>query len=295
MSKVIENKLECGLIMPISPIDGCSADHWSEVKEILIEAVNCVDGYEFNTKLVSDADDIGVIQKRIVQNVYQSDIVICDVSGKNPNVMFELGLRLAFDKPTIIVKDDKTNYSFDTSVIEHLEYPRDLRFTSIVAFKKKLANKLAATYKESKTNPDHSTFLKNFGSFKVAKLDEKEVTADQAILEMLSDIQSEIAFLREKQKRSSSSIRPRIRNVNTSEKNIDNTTPSYARDYEVLLAKARKGIKEYCSNHGIEQVSEIKDKTELYDFLKKYMAQDITINDEQIYRDFVELALISSI
>jgi hypothetical protein len=33
---------------------------------------------------------------------------LCDVSGKNANVMFELGLRLAFDNPTIIIKDDKT-------------------------------------------------------------------------------------------------------------------------------------------------------------------------------------------
>jgi len=32
--------------------------------------------------------------------------------------MFELGLRLAFDKPAIIVKDDNTSYSFDTAPIE---------------------------------------------------------------------------------------------------------------------------------------------------------------------------------
>jgi hypothetical protein len=71
-----------------------------------------------------NADDIGVIQKRIVQNLYSSDVIVCDVSGKNPNVMFELGMRLAFDKPTLIVKDDKTDYSFDTGIIEHVPYPR---------------------------------------------------------------------------------------------------------------------------------------------------------------------------
>jgi hypothetical protein len=53
------------------------------------------------------------------------------VSGKNPNVMFELGIRLAFDKATIIIKDDKTDYSFDTSVIQHIPYPRDLRHNQI--------------------------------------------------------------------------------------------------------------------------------------------------------------------
>ena len=58
-----------------------------------------------------------MIHKTIVQNLYLNPIVVCDVSGKNANVMFELGLRLAFDKPTIIIKDDKTDYSFDTSVV----------------------------------------------------------------------------------------------------------------------------------------------------------------------------------
>jgi hypothetical protein len=34
--------------------------------------------------------------------------------------MFELGMRLAFDKPTVIIKDDKTDYMFDTGIIEHV-------------------------------------------------------------------------------------------------------------------------------------------------------------------------------
>ena len=68
-------------------------------------------GYE--AELVSDAEDIGIIQTRIVQNLYDKDIIVCDVSCKNANVMFELGMRLAFDKPTIIVMDNMTKYSFD--------------------------------------------------------------------------------------------------------------------------------------------------------------------------------------
>src|SRR5690348_8591438 len=112
--------------MPISAIAGCDERHWSEVRSILEDAI---DQAGFTPKLVSEADDVGIIQNTIVQNLYDNPILVCDVSGKNPNVMFELGMRLAFDKPTIIVKDDKTDYSFDTSPIEHLGYPRDLRFS----------------------------------------------------------------------------------------------------------------------------------------------------------------------
>ncbi len=55
-------------------------------------------------------------------------IVVCDISARNANVMFELGMRLAFDKPTVIIKDERTPYSFDISSIEHLDYPSDLRY-----------------------------------------------------------------------------------------------------------------------------------------------------------------------
>lgn len=192
----IAQPLSCGLIMPISPIDGCSAEHWADVKLIVQEAVDTIEKPKFITRLVSDADDIGVIQKRIVQGIYNSDVVICDVSAKNSNVMFELGMRLAFDKPTIIIKDDKTDYSFDTSIIEHLPYPRDLRFSKIVAFKKQLADKVAATHLAATRNANHSTFLKNFGTFKVAHLDQKETSSEQVMLEMLSDLQREVSQLR---------------------------------------------------------------------------------------------------
>src|SRR5687768_3672538 len=101
-------KKKCGVIMPISLIDGCPGTHWDAVFSIIKEALAET---EFSVELVSDSDEIGVIQKRIVQNIYDNEVVVCDVSAKNPNVMFELGMRLAFDKVAVIIKDDKTNYS----------------------------------------------------------------------------------------------------------------------------------------------------------------------------------------
>ena len=121
----------CGIIMPISAIDGCNEKHWVDVKSIISDAI-CKAG--FNPRIVSASDDCSVIQKNIVQNIYDDKIVVCDVSGKNPNVMFELGMRLAFDKPAVIVMDNQTQYSFDTSVIEHITYPRNLDYYAIIDF-----------------------------------------------------------------------------------------------------------------------------------------------------------------
>lgn len=179
----------CGVVMPISTIDGCSESHWADVLEIVSEAIEEA-GFEAN--LVSNADDVGIIHKRIIQNLYDNPIVVCDVSGKNPNVMFELGMRLAFDKPTVIIKDEKTTYSFDTSAIEHIEYPRDLRFSRIVDFKVKLTEKIIATHKRATTDPNFTTFLKHFGEFTVAKLDKKEVSGQEFIMEELRSIRSAV-------------------------------------------------------------------------------------------------------
>jgi len=175
----------CGLVMPISTIDGCNEQHWLEVREILSDVISSA-GFEPN--LVSNADDVGIIQKRIIQNLYSNPIVVCDVSGKNPNVMFELGMRLAFDKPTIVIKDDKTPYSFDTSPIEHIEYPRDLRFGRIMDFKSGLQDKLKATYKKATEDAGYTTFLKHFGKFTVAKLETAELSKDEFLLEEMTEI-----------------------------------------------------------------------------------------------------------
>ena len=184
--------------MPISAIDGCEKEHWADVLEIVSESI---DESGFDANLVSNADDVGIIQKRIIQNLYENPVCVCDVSGKNPNVMFELGLRLAFDKPTIIIKDDRTTYSFDTSPIEHLEYPRDLRFSKIVEFKEKLADKIKATHEKSVNDPNYTTFLKHFGAFTVAKIDKKEVPGQEIILEELAAIRTSLRRVERSQPR----------------------------------------------------------------------------------------------
>lgn len=182
----------CGIVMPISAIDGCGKEHWSEVLSIVSEAIEAAG---FDPCLVSNGDDVGIIQKRIIKNLYDNPIVVCDVSGKNPNVMFELGIRLAFDKPTIIIKDDQTTYSFDTSPIEHLEYPRDLRYSKIGEFKQELAHKIIATHRKATTDATYTTFLKNFGEFKVPKLDEKEAPAQEIILDEIRSLRSMVRKL----------------------------------------------------------------------------------------------------
>lgn len=253
-----KKKVECGLVMPISAIDGCSAEHWQEVRSILVDAVKSINKLDIEIKMVSEADEVGVIQKRIVQSLYNSDIVVCDVSCKNPNVMFELGMRLAFDKPTVIVKDDKTDYTFDTGIIEHIVYPRDLRFSKIIEFKEKFSRKVLATYEQA-NNPNHSTFLKSFGQFKVARIDETEVPANQFIISALQDIQADISALKRINKN---------KNVNVIDLKL--VTTVYSRIYD------------YTTEHNITNSSGLVKNWELYDYIQG------KINGPQYFDSFDE-------
>jgi hypothetical protein len=193
----IETK-HCGIIMPIAPMPSYSADHWAEVKSIIIEATELVDQYKFKTEIVSNSDgEIDVIHKRIIQNLYNADMVICDISGKNPNVLFELGMRLTFDKPTILIKDDDTDFIFDTGVIEHITYPKDLRFSKVVSFKKELARRIKLTYDKYLSDPNFSTFLGSFGEFKVPSLNQTTVSdVNQLMLDEMNAIRGELSTFR---------------------------------------------------------------------------------------------------
>ncbi|WP_419495163.1 RNA helicase [Chryseobacterium bernardetii] len=241
----------CGLIMPIADTDGYPIGHWKEVKKII---TSVAEEAGFRTRLVSESEETHVIQKTIVQNVFYDDIVICDVSSKNPNVMFELGLRFAFDKAAVIIKDNETGYSFDTSPVEHVNYRKDLRFSSIEEFKKDLFVKLKATFKKSKES-NHSMYLQDFGKFVIKELDTKPVSENQYILEKLNEMQREIK---------------NISNANSKDIKID--------EFIINSASSREEIKKLVKSLFIEYTNEG------VNFSKNKLAELISITLEEKYK-----------
>lgn len=173
----------CGIVRPIADFDPYPGGHWSEVHEILRDAA---EEAGFQARLVSENDSAGVILGDIVSNLYSDPIVICDVSGRNANVMFELGMRVAFEKPLLIVTDDLTPFSFDISIIKHIVYPHSLRFKEIMRFKREVSAAIKATVAQS-TDRNYRGYLQQFGPIQVAELGTQVVSVEQ-ILEDLQDI-----------------------------------------------------------------------------------------------------------
>jgi len=186
MTDQLENNEKiCGIIRPIAKMnDFYTFEHWNSVKDIMERAIQKA-GYTPLT--VSDSKGSTTIHSSIFLNLYQNEIVVCDVSNRNANVKFELGMRIAFDKPVVIIKDDKTPFSFDTSHIKHLEYPSDLRFQVIEKFIDDLANIIMETVEASKVD-GYKSFLSHYAPIKVTTLEVNEVSEKIALESILKSI-----------------------------------------------------------------------------------------------------------
>ena len=190
-----ESREVCGVVMPISAMGSYDASHWIDVRKIIYRAV---EEAGMSPQIVSDSLESDVIQERIVLNLYDNPIVICDVSGLNPNVMFELGMRLTFKKPTIIITDDVQSLPFDTRIIEHLPYPRDLHFHQMEEFISILSKRITVLREKLKYGT-YKSFIESFGSFETAAPDKEAVPIDKYVLDRLDRISASLRHLERNQ------------------------------------------------------------------------------------------------
>jgi hypothetical protein len=67
-----------------------------------------------------------------VNDLIEADLVIADLTEHNPNVMFELGVRMAEDKPVVLIKAQGTGPLFDIdNMLRVFEYSPNLWQTTI--------------------------------------------------------------------------------------------------------------------------------------------------------------------
>jgi hypoxanthine phosphoribosyltransferase len=96
-----------------------------------------------------DRSQAGSITAAIVKSIVTSDVVIVDITGRNPNVFLELGMRYALrNRVTVLMAQEGTQIPFDIRGYRYLEYNR---------FEPQLTRRrLAETIIEGLTNEQHS-------------------------------------------------------------------------------------------------------------------------------------------
>jgi hypothetical protein len=64
----------------------------------------------------------GSIVSRIYNNIAKADIIVADMSGRNPNVFYEVGYAHALNKLVILVTKDGSDIPFDLKDYPHIIY-----------------------------------------------------------------------------------------------------------------------------------------------------------------------------
>jgi len=64
----------------------------------------------------------GLIIADIIKQIYESKLIIAEISSSNPNVFYEVGYAHALNKPTILIAERTTKLPFDVSPFRTLFY-----------------------------------------------------------------------------------------------------------------------------------------------------------------------------
>lgn len=62
------------------------------------------------------------ITENIIEHLSLDDVVIADITGRNPNVFYEIGYRMALKMPIILMREDGERIPFDMVIIRSFEY-----------------------------------------------------------------------------------------------------------------------------------------------------------------------------
>lgn len=133
----------CFVIMPISECDGYESDHFTHVYENIIKPA--IENTEFTPVRADEVKETNFIHLDILRKLVDAPIAVCDLSARNPNVLFELGIRQAFDKPVVLIQEKGTPKIFDIAPLRYLEYSKEMKYHDVLKSQKELTEAINAT------------------------------------------------------------------------------------------------------------------------------------------------------
>jgi hypothetical protein len=86
---------------------------------------NAVPGQPINCCWLKDIYAAGRITDDILDSIQKATLCVSDLTGSNPNVMWETGYAMALGKPTVLISQDVGTLPFDLKVHRVLPYQQD--------------------------------------------------------------------------------------------------------------------------------------------------------------------------
>lgn len=136
-----------------------------------------------------EIDTPGSITNQIIQYLIDAELVIANLTGLNPNVMYELAVRHATKLPLIVVAERNTKLPFDIYDERTIFYDNDM--AGVEELKKRLECAIIETLKNEPDNPIYRVIT--------SKLIKEYLPKDDIISVLLSkidDITSQISQIK---------------------------------------------------------------------------------------------------
>ncbi|MBI5451600.1 MAG: hypothetical protein HY940_09620 [Gammaproteobacteria bacterium] len=186
---------ECFIIMPISDVDGYPKGHFGHVYENIIYPSCEMAGYR-----AVRADEVkatNLIHLDILKNLIDAPIAICDLSSRNPNVLFELGIRQAFDKPVVLIQEAGTPKIFDIAPLRYLEYSKEMKYHDVLQIQKELKDAIEATAAADGETGNVNSIVKLLALSNPAKIPDLKGNKEELAFGMLQAEMREVRKLME--------------------------------------------------------------------------------------------------
>ena len=99
-----DGKMKCFIITPV----GNENDEIRRHVDGIIDAVIIPVLKDYQIDVPHRITNMGSITKQIIRSIYESDLVIANLTTANPNVMYEQAFRHAVGKPVITIAEEGT-------------------------------------------------------------------------------------------------------------------------------------------------------------------------------------------
>jgi hypothetical protein len=234
--------------MPIADPEGYDKGHFKKVYEDIFK-VAC-DNSGFHAIRADEVQQTNLIHLDILQKLIDSPMAICDLSSRNPNVLFELGLRQAFDKPTVLVQECGTPKIFDISPLRYTEYRKELKYREVLEDQESIGEALTATKKATDSGEGINSIINLLSLSSPASL--KDIT-DNDSAKMLQIVMSEMNELR-------TDFRRTIKRMDEKDMVSNERMNRFEMDFDRARMDLRKLHEYVMTGAPIEMVKEMYDK-----------------------------------
>lgn len=235
---------KCFVMMPISDQGDYPEGHFQKVYEQIFRPAIESAGYQpyrVDENAISDQ-----IIDKIFCAIQECPMALCDLSNRNPNVLYELGLRQAYDKPVVLVQDEKTDKIFDVSGISTVFYKSDRIFEHVIEARERITKAI----KETRDGTRKS--IVKIIKAQTAKISTEDITKEDKIEIMLAGIIEDLKTIK-LQNRNNREISGNSQGVIS----INGGIAHNAIDFNKMRTlKLRRGVSKNEINHAIANVEE---------------------------------------